>query len=687
MKLSPYVWISVLAMGSLEAQDEAWRKESPCVRLEGLARGSMPERLDLLRKVLVELQRAFADLAAGKDLAETTPPWRSASRDEQGRLALGVEFSDEAELRRVVRQAGGVVAYVAGQTAMVRVGERSVDALEKLGRVWPEGTFSIPQGEDDGERKGDWSPWYTSHLQALGKLHARGLTGKGVRIGVIDVGFASLCQAPRPEWVGGCRETGAQPVGNPNHGWQSAQVIHQIAPEATLFLASAQQLQGEVGAAADWLAAQRVDVINFSGGSLAYRPDGRSDFDDIVAKYNQALWFISTGNEAKGHWSGDLTEYPIPIDFWNGFSNRILLLGDQPYGCVGENLTKVGDFRIYLEQRSPQEQMKVFFFAVKEDFSVEYRGGHALKSTTRAGLKYDVIPTSHRAGEELGFVLVSFEPHGQTSAKGPRWGRVVHSGFGRGRMVFPHEPRGSIRTPATADAAMAVGAVKKGTVADFSGGGPRTDGAKKPELVSFAEPYDGTSTAAPNATGIAALVAQQSAGLRGGQLREWVMRLAAPLPSSQDFAGAGLLSATALEAATRDWRPPAPVTPVQPAPVQPAPVKPSSFSSLRELRRAPAPFPLRVSLDRAEYAIGENIQLTLTGEGDGWGELHHLDSNGNVEVVESRIELRSGRPVRFEFRAAEPAGEEEFVLVYAQTEAELRERQGAGVASARLRIR
>ncbi|MDR7277993.1 S8 family serine peptidase [Catenuloplanes atrovinosus] len=103
----------------------------------------------------------------------------------------------------------------------------------------------------------------------------------------------------------------------------------------------------------------------------------------------------------------------------------------------------------------------------------------------------------------------------------------------------------AVNSPATADAALAVGAVDgSDRPASFSARGPRPgDGALKPELVApgvditaaragtgGTVAMSGTSMAAPHVSGAAALLAQRHPGLPSGALRGLLVGSATPLP-------------------------------------------------------------------------------------------------------------------------------------------------------------
>ena len=119
---------------------------------------------------------------------------------------------------------------------------------------------------------------------------------------------------------------------------------------------------------------------------------------------------------------------------------------------------------------------------------------------------------------------------------------------------------GTIASPASADAALAVGAVSKSdALASFSSRGPRQDGAIKPDITApgvdivAARSADsglpggtettlsGTSMAAPHVAGAAAILAQQHPDWDPAQLKGGLMSAARPLLGDAFVEGAGRL--------------------------------------------------------------------------------------------------------------------------------------------------
>ena len=117
--------------------------------------------------------------------------------------------------------------------------------------------------------------------------HEPGWTGAGVKIGIIDTGFAQYAEAraqtppfvPAPDGVrcpvlnsdGMAYDvltviaTCATGSGGDSHGTWVAELIYDIAPEADFYLARA-ALRSHFGDAVDWMVTNNVDVISTSLG-------------------------------------------------------------------------------------------------------------------------------------------------------------------------------------------------------------------------------------------------------------------------------------------------------------------------------------------------------------------------------------------------------------------------------------
>lgn len=248
-----------------------------------------------------------------------------------------VEVAPRALLRRAARGivvAGadrrphdGHVTRVAGEVERVRVTSRwldavSVEATEQqlvavralpfVSAVVPVARGRVPDGVgawQTSERSFEPDPWPLA-LTRIDSLHARGLRGEGVCIGVVDSGFdlghaafAAIDVAAAHDFLDDddivADEPGDVP-GQADHGTQTLALLAGdvpgeftgVSPLSTYFLAKTEHVDEHVAdedryvAGIEWLEAHGVDIISTSVGFyFEYGPDA---FDGSTTPASQA---------------------------------------------------------------------------------------------------------------------------------------------------------------------------------------------------------------------------------------------------------------------------------------------------------------------------------------------------------------------------------------------------------------
>ena len=161
--------------------------------------------------------------------------------------------------------------------------------------------FSFPCAESQGLELVNADLW-----------HAADLDGTGLKIGILDSGFAGYTSLLGTELPGSVatRWPIAGGSGTSIHGTACAEIVHDLAPGASLYLA---RYDGSVDwhTAAQWLIDQEVDAISCSIGWLGTGPrDGTSDICAPIEAARDAgiLWSQSSGNSAQRHWMGPWTD-------------------------------------------------------------------------------------------------------------------------------------------------------------------------------------------------------------------------------------------------------------------------------------------------------------------------------------------------------------------------------------------
>jgi subtilisin family serine protease len=159
----------------------------------------------------------------------------------------------------------------------------------------------------------------TEALAAMGATtwHAAGHRGAGVAVGLIEAGYqgyASLIGSDLPaaisvrNFVDG--EALTEVEGSTAAGTAFAEIVHDVAPEATLYLARV-QTDVDLEEAVQWLMASGIDVIATSLVWLNVTPgDGSGYLADLVAMVREAgiVWVSSAGDLRLHHWGGSFSD-------------------------------------------------------------------------------------------------------------------------------------------------------------------------------------------------------------------------------------------------------------------------------------------------------------------------------------------------------------------------------------------
>jgi subtilisin family serine protease len=363
------------------------------------------------------------------------------------------------------------------------------------------------------------------------RLHERGITGKGVSVGILDFGFhryGDLVEAgevPQPKAQRAFNE--AQRLeANTEHGTGCAEIIADMAPHASLYLAAVDGREGQIVQAAQWLAKQGVAIINFSGGWHYGPHDGSAVLDRFVAHIvdqHDLLWVNAAGNEGDAHWTqlaqdrdgnqfvDNVGGYPDVLAIkTSGRPFKVLVVWDD-WGEDPTRPTASQDIDAYLLRFDANERFRL----VKESREVQNGRGVPVERIVARGIPAGTVLY-------LGLHLKQVQRRVRTHV------------FIDGAQLFPVVPAYSVAIPATSEAALAVGAVDVGQdqLEAFSSQGPTDDGRQKPEVsapdntISLAYEngrFPGTSAAAPHVAGFAALLRQLQPGISVAELRRAVL--------------------------------------------------------------------------------------------------------------------------------------------------------------------
>jgi hypothetical protein len=514
-----------------------------------------------------------ADRAGGKD-AEAVDLASGALRNTVARLqrgrsaALGVEAvgsrirveilhdSEVATINQLVARVGGSVeGHVEGQLTQAIV---PFDRLEELA-AFDGIQFVRPPLRVDIEAqdfRGVANPAVAELAATLignvtmktnaAAWHAAGYTGRGVRIGIIDGfdiatwnGAMAAGEVPAPTGTF-CRVDGQSCdiwAEESPHGVAVAEVIHEMAPDAEVFLgygATAADLEAVV----DYFAAQGVDIISRSLIAEYDGPgDGTGPVDAVVdlAISHGMTWFNAAGNaggvSGGSSWEdrGAYSRSPwvdADGDGWLDFAPGDELLEFNCAWVAGVRWNDWGE--------SGVTDYDVFVFSdaggtVLEASSEDFQGSGGAPPVEHLN------PLNCPTGFDFDYLAISvFDPGAGTGDD------VLEFLVNSPGVEYWQNPYSA--TTSAVDTAspggIAVGAIDpaEGTLlAPYSSRGPTNDGRIKPELSAvsclpsfsyFPDCFGGTSAATPVAAGAAALILSANLTKTPSELKAYLLNQA-----------------------------------------------------------------------------------------------------------------------------------------------------------------
>lgn len=497
------------------------------------------------------------------DLQETAKSLGIAYEDERVAVTLAARSAFETNaLSRSIQEMGGEVTTTFENTVFAMIPARSIAGLEQakaLDYARPQ-TLYLPTATNRSPNEG-------GKVTGVERLHAAGITGKGVKIGIIDFGFQNYQKlvnsgaAPQPKAARAFNKKNSMENRGSVHGSACAEIIHAMAPDAEIYLASIDGRDDQIIQAAAWLVQQGVNIISFSGGGHS----GPMNGTDILSRYidkivkdsgDRLLWVNAAGNEADEHWMGltvdsnhdNKIDVPVPEFPANG-----MLILTEVHGPIVV-LINWDDWGSNPERPSASIDIDAEMYRVDGKNITKVAASNNPQSGRGEPQEIIILDKPSKNNDYIVYLLprkVNRQVKIHVTVKGAK--------------LHPLSADGSIGSPATARMALAVGAVDvtNQQLEEFSSQGPTDDGRLKPEIsapdntLSLAyqsvneERFLGTSAACPHVSGYSALLKQMQPDISRDELIKRIIAYATPMgegrPNNQY--GYGHISATNIDLA------------------------------------------------------------------------------------------------------------------------------------------
>ena len=500
-------------------------------QIPALGRKLSPARYQNLDYTLNETVRktGAGSVPRGSDGAQSR-----AVRGESVAVAITVDAGYAQDVLTFL-QNNGALAEAAGDGDATLLAYVPVTLLPRLAQQ--PGVVFV-RTEDPGEPAG--GPGATAHRANY--WSAAGFEGQGVKIGIMDFGFAGYHSfrfgtvLPEPAGVL-CYHGFSIPYrtlrecerasGTNDHGTIVTEMAYDVAPQATYYLARVDSAYLQFRAAVDWFIEQDVDVINFSGtvgwdgpgdgtSPSAYSPLRAID----KAVQNGIIVTLAAGNYGSTSWFGTFND-PDDDDVLDFVDS------DECNFMHGTNSGPGARVEVRWEDdwSGPNTDLDIYVRKVSDGTIM------AKSEDTQSGQSHQE-PTefiSYTAPNGTGDLCLSIE---HRSGEAPDWVQMIDiRSLGLERRTFSH----AIRNPAetVSAGALSVGMAPHDdtdTIRAKSSRGPLPNGTVKPDIVGAVgvrseidrDEAWGTSFAAPHLAGLAALVKQRYPTYSPSQIAQYL---------------------------------------------------------------------------------------------------------------------------------------------------------------------